>query len=822
MRALMDKPSNIRNVTFTASGTYDSSTLVDALASLAGNPVNETAGETNFTEALQDEVTNGATEESAVISMTFEVNGDCLSAIKQQTDGNQFFINLIDSPGHAEFTSEVTAALRITDGVLISIKFIGGVCLQTGNIVRRALIERVKPIVVINEVDYALLKLRLTKEEIYQSFRHIITSVNTIVSTYNDAALGDVQVSPENGTVAFGSGLHGWVFSLHQFATRYSNKFGVDKEKMMSKLWGDNFFNPVTKKWSTKNIDADGKPLERGFNAFILEPIYQIFDAVLNLKKDDVLAVLEKLAIQLLPDEHDFEGMELLKAIMCKFLPAGPTLLEMIVIHLPSPRTAQRYRVESLYEGPAEDECAVAIRNCDSNGPLMLYVSRMVPIDEKNRFYCLGRVFSGTVTAGPMVRVQGPKYVPGKRDDLFIKPIESTNCPAGNIVGLLGIDQFLLNSGTITTSETAHNIKAMKLSVSPVIQVAVEVQKIADLPQLVEGLKLLSKSDLCVQTWVTPSGAHIVAGAGELQLEIYLKDLERVHAAVPLKRSDPFVSYRETVKAVSSMVALAKSSNRHTRIWAEAEPLADKVTMAIESGRVNARDDFKLRARVLAEEFQWDVTEARKIWCFGPDRIGPNLIVDTTKSVQYLNEIKDSVIAGFQWATAEGPCAEENMRGVRINIRDVGLLSDAIHRGGGQIIPTARRVTYAACLLATPALQEPVYQVEIQCPENILSDVYSCLNKRQGQIISEERKPGTSILVVKAYMPVMESFGFTGDLQQATQGKAFSLVMFDHWQMMQGTPLDKGTKIAQLVTSIRVRKGLEPEIPPLATFCDKL
>jgi elongation factor 2 len=207
----------------------------------------------------------------------------------------------------------------------------------------------------------------------------------------------------------------------------------------------------------------------------------------------------------------------------------------MIVINLPSPKTAQRYRVETLYEGPMDDESAIGIRDCDPQGPLVLYVSKMVPTSDKGRFYAFGRVFSGTVRAGPKIRIQGPNYVPGKKDDLFVKSIQRTilmmgryvepieDCPAGNIVGLVGIDQFLLKSGTLTTSETAHNMRVMKFSVSPVVQVAVEVKNAADLPKLVEGLKRLTKSDPCVQAWIAETGEHIVAGAGELHLEICLK-----------------------------------------------------------------------------------------------------------------------------------------------------------------------------------------------------------------------------------------------------------------------------------------------------------
>jgi elongation factor 2 len=181
------------------------------------------------------------------------------------------------------------------------------------------------------------------------------------------------------------------------------------------------------------------------------------------------------------------------------------------------------------------DESAIGIRDCDPNGPLVLYVSRMVPTSDKGRFYAFGRIFSGTVRSDAKIRIQGPNYAPGKKEDLFIKNIQRIvlmmgrypepfeECPAGNIIGIVGIDQFLLNSGTLTTSETAHNMKAMKSSLSPVVQVAVEVKYPADLPKLVEALKYLSKYDPCVQTWISESGEHIVAGADELHLQTCLK-----------------------------------------------------------------------------------------------------------------------------------------------------------------------------------------------------------------------------------------------------------------------------------------------------------
>lgn len=155
------------------------------------------------------------------------------------------------------------------------------------------------------------------------------------------------------------------------------------------------------------------------------------------------------------------------------------------------------------------------MKTCDPNGPLMMYISKMVPTSDKGRFYAFGRVFSGTVATGQKVRIMGPNYIPGKKDDLYLKAIQRTilmmgrytepieNVPCGNICGLVGVDQFLVKTGTITTFENAHNLRVMKFSVSPVVRVAVEAKNPADLPKLVEGLKRLAKSDPMVQVIIT-------------------------------------------------------------------------------------------------------------------------------------------------------------------------------------------------------------------------------------------------------------------------------------------------------------------------------
>lgn len=509
-------------------------------------------------------------------------------------------------------------------------------------------------------------------------------------------------------------------------------------------------------------------------------------------------------------------------------------MLQLITIHLPSPVTAQKYRAEMLYEGPVDDEACMGIKNCDPCAPLMMYVSKMVPSSDKGRFFAFGRVFSGKIATGMKCRIMGPNFVHGKKEDLYLKSVQRTilmmgrytepieDVPCGNICGLVGVDQFLVKTGTLTTFDECHNMKQMKFSVSPVVRVAVEPKDPQHLPKLVEGLKRLAKSDPMVLTLTEESGEHIVAGAGELHLEICLKDLEEDHAGIPIKKSDPVVSYRESVSEESDRMCLSKSPNKHNRLFMKAAPLEDGLPEDIDDDKITDRQDFKLRGRYIADTYGWDVGDARKIWAFGPEGTGPNLLVDVSKGVQYLNEIKDSVVAGLAWATKEGVMCDENMRGCRFNIHDVTLHADAIHRGGGQVIPTARRCLYACVLTAKPRILEPVYLVEISCPQDATGGIYSCLNRRRGHIFEENQQTGTPIVAQKAYLPVNESFGFTADLRSQTQGQAFPQCVFDHWQKMEDDPLDPATKSGAVVLAARKRKGLSEFVKPLDNYFDKL
>lgn len=821
IRKIMYEPDHIRNMSVIAHVDHGKSTLTDSLIARAGIIAMKSAGDERYMDTREDEKERGITIKSTGVSLYF-----------QYKDQGHLF-NLIDSPGHVDFSSEVTAALRVTDGALVVVDCIEGVCVQTETVLRQAMQEKIRPVLMVNKVDRAILELQLDGEAMYQNFHRVIQRVNVIVSNYSQPDMGEVELDPSIGNVAFGSGKDCWGFTLKIFADLYSKKFGIASDKMMKKLWGDNFFDAKNKVWRTEDTDKDGNHLKRAFVMFIMEPVVKISKACVEMNNESIDKLLGTINVKLTSEERELQGKKLLKVIMQRWIDASEAILEMMVVHLPSPRVAQKYRYKYLYEGPEDDECAIGMKNCDVNGPLMMYVSKMVPTSDKGRFVAFGRVFSGKVSIGQKVRIMGPGYEPGKKKDLFEKTVQRTvlmmgrktefvpDVPCGNTCALVGVDQYLTKTGTISDHEGAYNIRVMKYSVSPVVRVAVKPKNQADLPKLIAGMQRLSKSDplvLCINDEET--GENIIAGSGELHVEICINDLVNEYCQIEIIKSDPIVAYRETVSELSG-TAMSKSSNNHNRLFCTAEPIAEEFSVAIEAGDIPMRD-LKERIKVLADKFDWDKAEAGKIWAFGPDGEGPNVIVDATQGCQFMNEIKEHMISGFEIVTKTGVLCEEAMRGVRFNVVDTYLHNDTIHRGGGQITPTTRKVLYAAELMAKPTLQEPIFLVEITCPQDVVGNIYEVMMARRGNVIEEVQVEGTPLCLMKAFLPVGESFGFTGFLREKTGGKAFPNCVFDHWEVIPGEISNTESKIHKLVCEIRKRKGLKEGLPDLSLYLDKL
>merc|ERR1712167_137011 len=379
LRTIMDRKHNIRNMSVIAHVDHGKSTLTDSLIAKAGIISAADAGDKRNTDTRADEQERGITIKSTGVSLYFEASDKIKPLINKYDPKSDvkrgFLINLIDSPGHVDFSSEVTAALRVTDGALVVMDCVEGVCVQTETVLRQALQERVKPVVMINKMDRIILELQAELEDTYLNFVKILENANVIIATYNDEALGDTQVFPDQGTVAFGSGLQSWAFTLNHFAHMNAQKFKTDASKLVKKMWGEHFFDAKTGKWSKKAGDgADGKPLVRGFCKFVLEPIFKMFRLIMDGKTEKYTKLINMVGVNLTKDEQDLVGKPLVKTVMRKWLPAADALMEMITIHLPSPAKAQGYRYETLYEGPLDDECATSMKMCDPAGNLGLHL----------------------------------------------------------------------------------------------------------------------------------------------------------------------------------------------------------------------------------------------------------------------------------------------------------------------------------------------------------------------------------------------------------------------------------------------------------------
>jgi elongation factor 2 len=158
----------------------------------------------------------------------------------------------------------------------------------------------------------------------------------------------------------------------------------------------------------------------------------------------------------------------------------------------------------------------------------------------------------------------------------------------------------------------------------------------------------------------------------------------------------------------------------------------------IEDGKIGPKTETKVRTKILTEQFKWVKTDAQSVWCFGSEECGPNILVNTTKGVQGLTDIKGPILSAFRWASQEGVLCGEKMRGIRFNIIDVVVHSDPAYRKDGVIQGMARKAFLGAQLAAEPRLQEPVFLCEVQAPTDVVGDIYKLMAQRRGQVVSEE------------------------------------------------------------------------------------
>lgn len=159
----------------------------------------------------------------------------------------------------------------------------------------------------VNKIDRGILELQVSGEEMYQRFLRVIESVNVVISTYESDEGGiTLQVDPTEGNVAFGAALFGWAFTLDKFARIYSEKFKIDPKVLVKKFWGDNFYDPVKKKFVTEEVSEDGRTLKRAFVEFIMDPIISLMKNIMENKHELVFKKAAALGIKIKENEKEF------------------------------------------------------------------------------------------------------------------------------------------------------------------------------------------------------------------------------------------------------------------------------------------------------------------------------------------------------------------------------------------------------------------------------------------------------------------------------------------------------------------------------------
>ncbi|UCE96223.1 MAG: elongation factor EF-2 [Candidatus Bathyarchaeota archaeon] len=723
---LMAKKENIRDIGIIAHIDHGKTTMTDSLLTEAGLLSPKIAGQARALDYLEEEQKRGITIKTANISLLHEENNI------------SYLINLIDTPGHVDFTGKVTRALRAIDGAVVVVDAVEEVMVQTETVTRQALNERVKPVLFINKVDRLIKELKLGPDEIQAKLARIIRDFNNLIALYGeDEQKNNWKVDPTKGTVAFGSALHRWGFTMD-----------IAKEK---------------------NIKFK-----------------EIIEAYKNEKVEELV----------------------------KKLPLHNAILTMAVRHLPNPIEAQKYRIPKVWKGDIDSEPGKAMLNVDPKGPTVMCIT-LAQMDPHAGLVATGRLFSGTVKEGEQVYLVGAKrnyrvqqvsmYMGAFRD-----PVNQID--AGNIAALLGLDQARAGETLVSLNHKSSMVpfERIKYVSEPVITIAIEPKHPRDLPRLIDVMNRLAIEDPNLVTSINKeTGEYLLSGMGELHLEIAVKFL-RDYAGGDLEiiTSKPLVVYRESIMS-SGIVAMAKSPNKHSKFWLQVEPLEENIIQLIEKGDL-AEEMGRKRMGTVLKEAGWPTDEARNVWALEEHR---NILLDLTKGVQYLREVRDMLIAGFRWACQNGPLCEEPIRGLKVKIMDASLHEDPVHRGPAQIMPAARRGILGSFLSSKPVILEPVYKIGVSVPAQWVGEVSGLITRKRGRIVASEQKG--PLTMITGFIPVAETFGLSAEMRSSTSGHAFWQTSFDHWEKAPENVA------AEVIRSVRERRGLSSEIPNISRFIDE-
>lgn len=434
---LQQDPSCIRNICILAHVDHGKTSLSDSLLATNGIISQRMAGKTRYLDSREDEQTRGITMESSAISLYFKTlrrkdsvkDSDAKESNESDTHSTdseirEHLINLIDSPGHIDFSSEVSTASRLCDGAIVLVDVVEGVCSQTVNVLRQCWVDKLKPILVLNKIDRLVLEWQLTPLEAYNHLSRLIEQVNSVIGSlysgermeddmiwrelgevgeYVEKDDSDLYFSPEKNNVIFASAVDGWAFSINTFARFVLSKLGFSQSVLSKTLWGDFYLDMKNKKIIPGKKLKPNQSLKLMFVGLILDQIWAVYQSCIIDRNDEkIQKIIDRLGAKVSPrDLRSKDYKSLLNLIMSQWIPVSHAVLGMVIDYLPSPKQSQPEKMskllnECIYNLFASNNDNLelidplfedSIKNCKSQDPdknTLAYVSKMisVPNDE--------------------------------------------------------------------------------------------------------------------------------------------------------------------------------------------------------------------------------------------------------------------------------------------------------------------------------------------------------------------------------------------------------------------------------------------------------
>ena len=708
-------PIHIRNICTSAHIHHGKTAFTDNLLAASGHMAAKNAGSLEGgmeTWQHKDEQERLMTVDAANVSMIHDFGG------------NEYLINLIDTPGHVDFGGNVTRAMRAIDGTVVLICAVEGIMPQTETVVKQALKERVKPVLFINKVDRLVKELKLPPEKIQERFIKLIAGFNKLVEEIAETQFKQAwKVSIQDGSVAFGSARENWALSF----------------AFMQK----------------KNV---------GFK--------------------DILRIYE------MSDEER-------KAWVWDNAPLHEVILDMVIKHLPNPIDAQKYRIPKIWHGDKDSEFGKNLIEADPNGKVAFVITRIVIDPKSGKDISAGRLFSGTLRPGVEVHLNNAN-VNQRIQNLYIyngiKPELIDYIPAGNVCAISGV---IGNAGETVTVEPEHPFEELKHIFEPVITKAISPKKMQDLPKLVEVLRKVSREDPSIHIEINEeTGENLMSGMGELHLEI-IENRIVTEKNVEVITSPPIVVYRESLTKTSAEVE-GKTPNKHNKFYFVVEPLNPAIAQMIKDGRVpeGRMKKKNLEIRDALVETGMDTKEAESV----KDVYNGNIFCDRTKGQVYGLEVMELILDMFEEVMRKGPLAREPCVNVRVNMTDMSLHEDAIHRGPAQVYPAIREGIRGAMMYAGPMMLEPIQVMLIEAPVVYMGEITKLVSGMRGQLLDMNQE-GTQV-AIRAKLPVMSMLGWSSDLRSATEGRGISSLVDQSFERIPGELQHK------VVDDIKKRKGL--------------